>query len=195
MFAWMRPNDLIWSYWVNNYLQGRKPAAFDVLFWNADTTRMAAALHRDFVELFLANQLGHPGSATMLGTPIDLTTVKADSYIVAGIADHISRWQSCYRSVALLGGDTRFVLSTSGHVACIVNPPTNPKATFRTNEARPEDPQEWIASAHTTKGSWWPDFADWLAERNGGTVRAPSTLGSSAHTPTDKGPGTYVFEK
>ena len=104
MFAWMRPNDLIWNYWVNNYLLGRKPPPFDILFWNADTTRMTAGLHRDFLQLGAANALVTPGSATMLGSPVDLGAVEADSYIVAGITDHICPWPSCYRSTQLLGG-------------------------------------------------------------------------------------------
>src|SRR5207302_10188607 len=122
VFAWLRPNDLIWNYWVNNYLRGRKPAPFDVLFWNADTTRMAAALHRGFVQAGLSNALVTPGAATMLGSPVDLSKITVDSYVIAGISDHISAWQACYRSGVLLGGDREFVLSTSGHIASMVNP-------------------------------------------------------------------------
>src|SRR5689334_24575500 len=116
VFAWLRPNDLIWNYWVNNYLLGKKPPAFDILFWNADTTRMTAGLHRDFLELGAANALVTPGAATMLGSPVDLAAVDRDSYIVAGITDHICPWQSCYSSARLLGGRSRFLLSTSGHI-------------------------------------------------------------------------------
>ena len=122
VFAWLRPNDLIWNYWVNNYLLGRKPPPFDILFWNADTTRMAAGLHRDFLQLGVTNALVRPGGVTMLGSPVDLALVDRDSYLVAGITDHICPWQSCYRSTQLLAGRTRFVLSTSGHVAAMVNP-------------------------------------------------------------------------
>ena len=104
VFAWLRPNDLIWNYWVNNYLLGKKPAPFDILFWNADTTRMTAGLHRDFLELGAANALVEPGGATMLGSPVDLAAVDRDAYLVAGITDHICPWQSCYRSTGLLGG-------------------------------------------------------------------------------------------
>lgn len=127
VFAWLRPTDLVWRYWVNNYLQGRPPAPFDVLHWNADTTRMAAGLHRDLVRIGVTNALAAPGTMELSGTPIDLGAVTADAYVIGGIADHISPWQGCYRSAALLGGaDTRFVLSTSGHVAALVNPPGNP---------------------------------------------------------------------
>ena len=131
VFAWLRPNDLIWNYWVNNYLQGKDPAPFDILFWNADTTRMTAALHRDFLDLALRNALVAPGQASMLGEPVDLSTISIDGYVVAGVADHICPWQACYRSAQLFGGHTRFVLSTSGHIAAIVNPPTNAKATHQ----------------------------------------------------------------
>ena len=133
VFAWLRPNDLIWNYWVNNYLLGKKPAPFDILFWNADTTRMTAGLHRDFLELGAANALVTPGTATMLGSPVDLGAVDKDSYIVAGITDHICPWQSCYRTTQLLGGRPRFLLSTSWHVAAMVNPPGNEAAA-----------QEWL---------------------------------------------------
>ena len=104
VFAWLRPNDLIWNYWVNNYLQGKPPPNFDILYWNADTTRMTAGLHRDFIDIALGNALTEPGAATMLGTPVDLSTVTVDSYVTAGIADHLCPWQSCYRTTQLLGG-------------------------------------------------------------------------------------------
>ena len=117
VFAWLRPNDLIWNYWVNNYLLGRKPPPFDILFWNADTTRMTAGLHRDFLQMGVTNGLVQPGGLTMLGSPVDLALIDRDSYMVAGITGHICPWQSCYRSTQLLTGRTRFVLSTSGHIA------------------------------------------------------------------------------
>lgn len=195
VFAWLRPNDLIWSYWVNNYLQGRPPAAFDVLFWNADTTRMPAAMHADFVELALDNPLVKPGQATMLSSPVDLGAVDIPSYVVAGIADHISPWQACYRTTQLLGGESKFVLSTSGHVACMVNPPTNPKATFQTNTANPADPQDWLETATQEQGSWWPDYARWLDEHGGEPKKAPSKLGGAGLAPLCPAPGTYVLDK
>jgi polyhydroxyalkanoate synthase len=193
VFAWLRPNDLIWNYWVNNYLQGRDPAAFDVLFWNADTTRMPAALHRDFVEMGMNNSLTHPGATSMLGTAVDLGKIGVPAYVVAGIADHICPWQSCYRSTQLLGGENRFVLSTSGHIASIVNPPGNPKATFQVNETNPPDPDQWLRSATTSAGSWWPDLVAWLTERGGRLRNAPSDLGGAGLPPLDPAPGSYVF--
>ena len=177
VFAWLRPNDLIWNYWVNNYLLGKKPAPFDILFWNADTTRMTAGLHRDFLELGAANALVEPGVATMLGSPVDLGAVDRDSYIVAGITDHICPWQSCYRTTQLLGGRPRFLLSTSGHIAAMVNPPGNDKARYQMAKECPEDPQEWLRRAETCHGSWWPDYAGWLAERCGEEKAAPGGTG------------------
>jgi len=194
VFAWLRPNDLIWNYWVNNYLLGKKPPAFDVLFWNSDTTRMAAGLHRDFIRMTLDNALIHPGALTALGTPIDLGKVDVDSYVVAGSTDHICPWESCYRSVHMLGGDTRFVLSSAGHIAALVNPPTNPKASFRVNDALPQSAEEWKAGAATNPGSWWTDHAAWLGQRSGELVPAPSSLGSERHPSLGAAPGTYVME-
>jgi polyhydroxyalkanoate synthase subunit PhaC len=194
VFAWLRPNDLIWNYWVNNYLLGKKPPAFDILFWNADTTRMAAGLHRDFLELGAANSLVEPGAATMLGSPVDLSAVDRDNYIVAGITDHICPWQSCYRSARLLGGKQRFLLSTSGHIAAMVNPPGNEKARYQLAQESPDDPSEWLREAETRKGSWWSDYVDWLTERCGEENAAPTELGGSGLLPISEAPGTYVYD-
>ena len=194
VFAWLRPNDLIWNYWVNNYLLGKRPPAFDVLFWNSDTTRMPAGLHRDFIRMTIDNALTEPGAVTSLGTPIDLGQIDVDSYVVAGSTDHICPWDSCYRSAHLLGGTTRFVLSTAGHIAALVNPPTNPKSNFRVNDALPESAQEWQAGAVTHPGSWWTDHAAWLGERSGDLVDARSQLGSERHPVLGRAPGTYVRE-
>ncbi|WP_336028471.1 PHA/PHB synthase family protein [Geodermatophilus sp. FMUSA9-8] len=195
VFAWLRPNDLVWNYWVNNYLQGNPPPAFDILYWNADTTRMSAALHRDFIEVAVGNGLTTPGATTMLATPVDLSTVDVDTYVTAGIADHLCPWQSCYRTTQLLGGDSRFVLSTSGHIASLVNPPGNRKASFRVAPETPADPERWLASAQEEKGSWWPDFTAWLGERSGAEVPAPQELGSADLPVLGDAPGTYVFDK
>jgi polyhydroxyalkanoate synthase len=196
MFAWLRPTDLVWRYWVNNYVQGRKPAAFDVLFWNADTTRMAAALHRDMVLMAVRNALVTPGAVSMLGSPVDLGKVTADAYVVGGVADHISPWQATYRSARLLGSkDNRYVLSTSGHIAALVNPPGNPKASFRTGPVDAEDPQQWLESSQKSSDSWWPDYVKWLGERSGPQVDAPKALGGEGLPPLGPAPGGYVMEK
>jgi polyhydroxyalkanoate synthase len=195
VFAWLRPNDLIWNYWVNNYLLGKKPPAFDILYWNADTTRMTAGLHRDFLELGAANALARPGDATMLGSPVNLGAVDRDSYIVAGITDHICPWQSCYASTQLLGGRPRFLLSTSGHIAAMVNPPGNDKARYQVAKKCLEDPQEWLRRAETAHGSWWPDYAGWLAGRCGEERAAPGELGGGGLAPICDAPGTYVYDR
>jgi polyhydroxyalkanoate synthase len=195
VFAWLRPNDLIWNYWVNNYLLGRKPPAFDILFWNADTTRMTAGLHRDFLRLGVTNALVKPGGVTMLGSPVDLAAIDRDSYLVAGITDHICPWQSCYQSTGLLSGSRRFVLSTSGHIAAMVNPPGNDKASYQVARDCPADPQEWLRQAETGRGSWWPDYAAWLGERCGEEKDAPPELGGGGLTPICDAPGTYVYDR
>jgi polyhydroxyalkanoate synthase subunit PhaC len=197
VFAWLRPDDLIWNYWVNNYLEGKTPPAFDILYWNADVTRLPAALHHDFIRLGLANALVTPGAATMLGSPVDLGKVDLDAYLVAGITDHLCPWESCYRTTQLLGGPVRFVLSTSGHIAAMVNPPGNPKAAFRAGSAgvNPADPAEFLATATTVPGSWWTDYSSWLAERGGGQHRSPRTLGRKAYPVRAAAPGTYVHDR
>jgi poly[(R)-3-hydroxyalkanoate] polymerase subunit PhaC len=195
VFAWLRPDDLIWNYWVNNYLQGKKPPPFDILYWNADTTRMPARLHRNFIEIAMVNALTKPGAASMLGSPVDLSKIDVDSYVVAGIDDHISPWPSAYRATQLLGGNIKFVLSNSGHIAAMVNPPTNPKATFRVGSGNPPDHREWLAQAETVQGSWWPDYTAWLAERSGEMKQAPRTLGNTHFRPLGPAPGTYVLQR
>ena len=195
IFAWLRPDDLIWNYWVNNYLQGNKPPPFDILYWNADTTRLPAALHADFIDIGLSNALTQPGKATMLGSPVDLSKVDVSGYVVAGVADHLCPWQACYRSARLLGGPVRFILSTSGHIASMVNPPGNPKATFQTAPGAPADPRDWQTAASTVKGSWWPDYSAWLAERSGGPKSRPQALGNSSFLALGPAPGTYVLDR
>jgi len=194
VFAWLRPNDLIWNYWVNNYLLGKEPPAFDILFWNADTTNLPAALHRDFLELSLSNALVRPGAMTLLGTPVDLSRITVDTYLVAGISDHITPWHSCYRSSQLLGSEPRFVLSTSGHIAAMVNPPGNPKARYQTNTANPPDPEEWLRTATQQNGTWWDDWSGWLGDRSGGETQAPAEPGGAGLPPLGPAPGTYVRE-
>jgi len=195
VFAWLRPGDLIWNYWVNNYLLGKRPPAFDILFWNADTTRMSAGLHADFVDMALANSLTRPGTLTVLGVAIDLGKITVDSYIVAGVADHITPWENCYRTTQLLGGTTRFVLSNSGHIAALVNPPGNPRASYHTNDDPTPDPAAWLKDAETHQGTWWADVSAWLDARGGARVPAPAELGSTRLAVLADAPGTYVLDK
>jgi polyhydroxyalkanoate synthase len=195
VFAWLRPGDLVWNYWVNNYLLGNRPPALDLLFWNSDTTRMAAGLHADFVDMAVDNRLARPGAVRVLDVPIDLGAITVDAYVVAGITDHITPWESCYRTTQLLGGTTRFVLSTSGHVAAMVNPPGNPKATYRTNDENLNTANGWLAGADTHQGTWWTDLAEWLNVRCGELKPAPEQLGSATLPPLADAPGTYVLAK
>jgi polyhydroxyalkanoate synthase subunit PhaC len=200
VFAWLRANDLIWNYWVNNYLQGKTPPPFDILYWNADTTRLPAALHRDFINIALTSALAKPDAVRMLGSPVDLARVDVDSYLVAGIADHLCPWPSCYRSTQLLGGDCTFVLSTSGHIASMINPPDNPKARFQVapagqQPANPPDPRDWLRAAETVPGSWWPHYSAWLAERSGGEKDRPDAPGDTGFEPMEPAPGLYVLDR
>jgi polyhydroxyalkanoate synthase subunit PhaC len=194
VFAWLRPNDLIWNYWVNNYLLGKKPPAFDILFWNADSTNLPAKLHRDFLEISLENPLVSPGQLRILGTPIDLSKITVDAYVVAGIADHITPWENCFRTTGLLGSATRFVLSTSGHIAALVNPPGNEKASYHVMDDPPEDAESFLQQAPKHRGTWWTDWAAWLGERSGEERPAPGELGSEAFAPLGPAPGEYVLE-
>src|SRR6185312_978073 len=132
VFAWLRPNDMVWNYVVNNYLLGKEPPAFDILYWNQDVVRMAAGLHRDFVLIGLENSMAQPGGMEVLGTPIDLGAVDLDAYFVAGLRDHLVSWDAVHRSAQLFGGNRRFVLSTSGHIQALVNPPSaESRASYR----------------------------------------------------------------
>ena len=194
VFAWLRPGDLVWNYWVNNYIQGRKPPKFDILYWNADTTRMTAQLHADFVDVAMHNRLAEPGGVTVLGTEIDLERVPVDSYVVAGSADHICPWQACYRSAQLLGGKVRFVLSTNGHIAALVNPPGNLKSSFRVFDDVTAEAADWAQPAATEQGSWWPDLAAWLGERSGEHKPAPDELGNERFGVLGDAPGSYVLD-
>ena len=194
MFAWMRPNDLIWSYWVNNYLMGNAPPAFDILYWNNDTTRLAARLHGDFLDLYAANPFVHAGRCKVRGLPLDMGRVDMDSYVIAGASDHITPWEGCYNTAKLYGKRSTFVLANSGHIQSLINPPGNPKATFFTGATNTESAAAWLTSAEKHAGSWWPHWLAWIKARSGETRRAPAAPGSEAHPPLDAAPGRYVME-
>nr|WP_238327988.1 alpha/beta fold hydrolase [Paraburkholderia mimosarum] len=194
VFAWLRPNDLVWNYWVNNYLLGKAPPAFDVLYWNNDTTRLPARFHGQLLDIFTGNLLGKRHAFTVLGTPIDLSEVTCDKYVVAGVTDHITPWKGVYNTARTFGGDTRFVLSSSGHIQSLINPPGNPKAKFYLNPELPADPDEWLNKAQAEKDSWWNDWREWIASRSGERKAAPASLGNRRHAPVADAPGTYVSE-
>jgi polyhydroxyalkanoate synthase len=193
VFAWLRPNELIWNYWVNNYLMGRKPPTFDILYWNSDTTRLPARLHGDFIALLESNALAQRGGLTIAGTPLSLADVECDSYILAGKTDHITPWEGCYQTRGLLGGRSEFVLTGTGHVQSIVSPPGMKKGSFLTHAGQHATPSAFEQAAEQHEGSWWPHLADWLAERSDAPRRAPQHEGSAAHPPLCAAPGTYVL--
>ena len=195
VFVWMRPNDLIWNYWVNNYLLGNEPPVFDILFWNNDTTRLPAAFHGDLIEMCKNNPLTRPDALEVCGTPIDLKQVTTDIFCVAGTADHITPWQSCYKSAQLFGGNVEFLLSNSGHIQSILNPPGNPKARYMTSKEMPADANEWQENSNKHTDSWWLYWQNWLSERSGELKPAPGVLGNKAYPAGEASPGTYVHER
>ena len=194
MFAWMRPNDLIWNYWVNNYLLGNAPPAFDVLYWNADTTRLPAGLHGDFLDMIFTNPFLNPGTMVVGGHPIDMTKVNYPTYVIAGTTDHITPWKAVYETARLYGEDTTFILSNSGHLQSLLNPPGNPKAWYMKGAANKPDPDTWAEAAKKHEGSWWLDWGAMLKERSGDEVPSPKTPGNKKYPPLATAPGTYVFE-
>jgi polyhydroxyalkanoate synthase len=191
-FAWMRPNDLVWNYWVNNVLMGKNPPAFDVLSWNVDSTNLPAGLHSDFSAIAVGNALCKANEVRVNGDDIDLSHVKIDAYVVGAETDHITPWQGCYQTTRLLGGNTEFVLSSSGHVQVMVNPPDNPKARYFTNATNASTPDEWLDAATEHKGSWWVHWADWLGARSGAKKAARASQGSANHAVIEAAPGSYV---
>ncbi|WP_340536879.1 PHA/PHB synthase family protein [Nocardioides sp. GXZ039] len=192
-FTWMRPNDLVWNYWVNNYLMGEDPPVFDILAWNADGTNLPARLHQQFLDIFQTNPIPKAGAMESLGVPVDLASIKVPTFVVGAINDHLTPWKSTYRTTQLLSGDTTFVLSNAGHIASLVNPPGNPKASYYTGpHDRAEGPEEWLETATKQTGSWWEHWADWAIEHSGEEVPAPESLGSAEYPVLGEAPGTYV---
>ena len=186
-FTWMRANDLVWRYVVSNWYLGEQPPAFDILAWNADATRLPAAMHSQYLRAcYVHNELVEPDALTIDGTPIDVGRIETPLYVLGAENDHIAPWRSTYRTTGLVGGDVRYVLSSSGHVASMVNPPGNPKARYRTRDDCPPSADEWLAGAEERQGSWWEDWAEWAAARSGDRV-APPTLPAG-----EPAPGTYV---
>lgn len=189
----MRPNDLIWNYFVNNYLMGNSPPAFDILHWNNDSTNLSASLHSDYLDFFVNSPFANPGSEEFMGEPLDLSKIDYDTFVLSGRTDHITPWKSCFRSTGLLGGDTTFVVSNSGHIQALLNPPGNPKSRYMTNSMSTDNAQEWLENATENEGSWWDLWTEWLGERSGQMRNAPRKLGNAKHPTLDKAPGLYIF--
>ena len=195
VFAWLRPNDLIWNYWVNNYLMGADPPAFDVLYWNADTTRLPAAFHANILDIMQDSPFVNHGKLKVLGEPIDMRKVDVDAYIVAGITDHITPWKACYPTARIYGKRSVFTLANAGHLQSLLNPPGSAKSFFMSDLARDAKPDDWLAKAQRNEGSWWPHWMAWMHQRSGPEVPAPAKLGSRTHKPGVAAPGEYVHQK
>ncbi|MDT7697256.1 MAG: poly[(R)-3-hydroxyalkanoate] polymerase subunit PhaC [Pseudonocardiales bacterium] len=191
-FTWMRPDDLVFSYVVNNYVLGERPPTFDILAWNADGTNLPAALHNTFLDIFQNNNLVEPGGLSALGTPVDLSRITVPTFVTGAVSDHLTPWKSCYRTTQLVGGDTTFVLSYSGHIASLINPPGNPKAHYWHGGPSGADPDAWLEQATRTQGSWWEPWARWAKERSGSLIPAPDAPGDAEHPALDPAPGRYV---
>jgi polyhydroxyalkanoate synthase len=190
-FSALRPNDLIFQYIGNNWLCGNKPPSFDLLAWNEDSTRMPAKMHSEYLRsCYLRNEFAR-GEFEIDGERLDPGLVDVDTYVLAAVDDHIVPWTSGYKTTQLLGGKSRFVLSSSGHIAGIVNPP-NPKARHWVNDSLPADPHEWKANAQLVNATWWQDWTAWIAERGGPMVAASDHPGNENYPPIEKAPGSYV---
>jgi polyhydroxyalkanoate synthase len=193
-FNLLRSNDLIWSFYVNNYLLGKDPLHFDLLFWNSDTTRMPRALHMFYLrEMYLKNNLAKPNGISLDGVPIDLGKVEVPVYLQAAKEDHIAPYPSVFKAKQLFSGPVRFMLAGSGHIAGVINPPSAKKYNYWMNESQPDDLDEWIASADSHPGSWWDDWDNWLKNFSGELVEA-RTPGSGALPAIEDAPGTYVLQ-
>jgi polyhydroxyalkanoate synthase subunit PhaC len=191
-FNLLRENDLIWSVVINNYLLGREPMPFDLLYWNSDSTRMPAAMHSFYVRnMYQRNRLKEPGGITLAGVPIDLKKVKLPLFFLSTREDHIAPWKSTYAGTRLVSGPVRFVLGGSGHIAGVINPPQAKKYCYWTNEQLPEDPEQWLAGANQHEGSWWDDWANWAAQFTGKQVAARKP-GDGKLKPIENAPGSYV---
>jgi polyhydroxyalkanoate synthase len=194
VFAWMRPNDLVWNYWVNNYLEGKDPPSFDLLAWSTDGTNLPGALHGQFLDIFQNNPLIEPGKLTVLGQQMDLKRIKVETLVMAALTDHLTPWRGCYRTTQLVGGESTFILSNAGHIASLVNPPGNPKASYFVGPKPGPDSDAWLQQAEKRGGTWWEAWSDWTLERSAGERAAPVSLGSTQYPAIEDAPGTYVRE-
>ena len=195
VFSWMRPDDLIFNYLVNQWLMGEDPPAFDILAWNADGTNLPARLHEQFLEIFGENALVRPGALTVLGTPVHLSRITVPTFVTGGVTDHLTPWDGCYRTTQLLSGPSTFVLSHAGHIQSLVNPPGNPRASYHMGGTPSPDAQAWRASAEQHTGSWWEPWSEWVRDQSGDERPAPDALGSATHPPLEAAPGSYVLDR
>ncbi|HEY6966979.1 MAG TPA: class I poly(R)-hydroxyalkanoic acid synthase [Burkholderiales bacterium] len=195
-FNALRANDLVWPYVVNNYLKGGTPSAFDILYWNADSTNLPGPMYCNYVRnTYLDNKLRVPGAISNCGVPIDLGRVDQPSFILATREDHIVPWRAAYRSVGLLGGEKTFALGASGHIAGVINPPSDNRRSFWMSDSYPAQAEDWLGGAREQRGSWWPTWSQWLERYKGEERAAPAQTGSAEHAAIEPAPGRYVKEK
>jgi polyhydroxyalkanoate synthase len=197
VFSSLRANDLVWPYVVNNYLLGEAPAAFDILYWNADSTNLPGPMYCYYLRnTYLSNKLREPGALVNCGVPVELGKVNLPTFVLATREDHIVPWRSAYRTLGLLGGeDKTFVLGASGHIAGVVNPASKNRRSYWTGAPYPSEPDDWLKQANEKKGSWWPLWSQWLARHGGGMRGAPGALGNVQYTPIEAAPGRYVKQR
>ena len=194
-FASLRPNELIWNYVVGNYLKGRTPPPFDLLYWNGDSANLPGPMYAYYLRnMYIDNKLRERGALRMCGVPIDLSSIAIPAYVYASRDDHIVPWRSAYRTTGLLGGEPRFVLGSSGHIAGVVNPPGSSRRNYWVSALRTGDAEDWLAGADSRQGSWWPHWYEWLSGHGGGMRNAPKRAGNARHRPIDPAPGGYVIE-
>jgi polyhydroxyalkanoate synthase len=195
-FASLRPNELVWNYFVDSYLKGGTPPAFDLLYWNGDSATLPGPMYVEYIrDMYLANRLRVPGALTMLGEKIDLGRIRLPAYVYASRDDHIVPWRTAYRTLPLLTGESAFVLGASGHIAGVVNPPEAHKRNYWTNRRTVDAPDAWLDAAQSHAGSWWPHWDGWLANHAGGERKAPRRTGNAAFPPLARAPGDYVRER
>ncbi len=195
-FGTLRANDLIWRYVVDNYLKGATPDAFDLLYWDSDSVSLPGPMYCWYTRnTYLENNIKDPGKTTQCGVPVDLSKVKIPVYLLASREDHIVPWKTAYGSKDLIGGNARFVLAASGHVAGVINPPSRNKRSHWLNDELVSDPQGWFDNATQKPGSWWPDWDAWMKSHSNGTVLAPTQQGNARYYPIEPAPGRYVKEK
>jgi len=195
-FNLLRANDLVWSFVINNYLMGKDPFPFDLLYWNSDSTRMPARMHSFYLRnMYMKNKLATPGGIELDGVPIDLSKVKVPAYFISTAEDHIAPWKTTYIGSTYLGGPVRFVLGGSGHIAGIVNPPAAKKYHYWTNDARPQSADEWFQGAKQTPGSWWTDWQAWMDKQNGDDKVLARTPGAGKLKALEDAPGSYVMQR
>jgi len=195
-FGTLRANDLIWRYVVDSYLKGATPDAFDLLYWDSDSVSLPGPMYCWYTRnTYLENNIKDPGKTTQCGVPMDLSKIDVPVYLLASREDHIVPWKSAFRSKDLIGGESRFVLAASGHVAGVINPPARNKRSHWINDDLESDPQTWLEAAEEKPGSWWPDWDSWMKSHSSGLIPASDKPGNMQYSPIEAAPGRYVKEK